>query len=316
MNKIPYISIIVPCYNGAEVIGRAIESIIAQNNDEIEMIIVNDGSNDNTEEACKKYKEYEFIHYYRTPNLGAGHARNYGISKANGIWISFLDSDDLYIENSMNKVIPVLREYEKNGIDVVYTPKTKGDMQMNNVNVTLAENIDQIRHIPKLEFWTGIYSKSFIDSKNIKFFEYKEQDIESAFRFRVFSNSPKAITDNNLAFYFQRDNPESNTHTWKKEVLYRVKAQIFLELLENNISKKDDAWLLRGVLKEVRNYYINCIKYGCSDVLMLKKVNLCYKKAINISHGIHLGKNKLKVLLSTKLLFIAGNTIGKRKSAK
>lgn len=313
MKNTAYLSVIIPCYNGEKIIETAILSIISQNRNDVELIIVNDGSNDGTENICKKYDNNHTVKYFHSANSGAGHARNIGMSMATGTWIAFLDADDLFLEGSLDRVIPELHKYDESGTEVVYTSTMKGDMQRKNTYLRKAEEISEIRHIPKFEFWSCLYKKQFLDRNNIRFFEYKEQDIETAFRYRVFSNSPQAVTDNNLSFYFQRINPNSNTHTWKIDVLHRVKARVYLELLEQNVQKKEDTWLLGIALKEVCRFYLHCTKKGCNDPTSIAHVNATHIRLLKQSRHINQNKNTLIYLFASILLKLSGNTVGRRK---
>ena len=89
------VSIILPVYNGAEVAGRAIESVLLQTYQNIELVIIDDGSTDESLSMCQKYaNKYSFIHIYSIKNQGVSNARNYGIEVANGKYLMFLDVDD------------------------------------------------------------------------------------------------------------------------------------------------------------------------------------------------------------------------------
>lgn len=93
-------SIIIPTYNRASFIGKAIDSVINQTYTNWELIIIIDGAEDNTEEVVKKYLRGEKrLNYYLQDNLGSSVARNLGIDKSNGDFICFLDDDDYYLKN-------------------------------------------------------------------------------------------------------------------------------------------------------------------------------------------------------------------------
>lgn len=96
----PLISIIVPCYNHAQYLDECLQSVLDQTYQDWECIIVNDGSPDNTEAVAKKWliKDTRFKYYYKE-NGGLSSARNFGIGKAEGMWVLPLDSDD-YISNN------------------------------------------------------------------------------------------------------------------------------------------------------------------------------------------------------------------------
>ena len=89
------ISVIVPAYNSEQFIGRCISSIMDQSYHNLELIIIDDGSKDNTLKICADFAEQdERIHIFSIPNGGPAHARNLGISHAEGDWVMFVDSDD------------------------------------------------------------------------------------------------------------------------------------------------------------------------------------------------------------------------------
>ena len=99
------ISFIIPSFNSASTIKRAIESILSQTaNIKYEIIIVDDGSIDNTEEVLRSYEKDERIKYYKKENSGVADTRNYGVKMATGEYIIFVDSDD-YISHDLLKDI-------------------------------------------------------------------------------------------------------------------------------------------------------------------------------------------------------------------
>lgn len=95
-DKRPLVSVVIPVYNCAEYIGECIDSVAEQTYDNIEIIVVNDGSKDESEKIIKnKKKKYRNILYYKQRNKGVSAARNLGINKAKGEYITFVDGDDL-----------------------------------------------------------------------------------------------------------------------------------------------------------------------------------------------------------------------------
>lgn len=94
------LSIVIPAYNAEKTISRCLDSVLAQNYFDYEVIVVNDGSTDNTDKICAKYIENdEKVRLISQKNKGVSAARNTGISEANGEYILFIDADD-YIENN------------------------------------------------------------------------------------------------------------------------------------------------------------------------------------------------------------------------
>lgn len=109
------VSVIIPTYNRAHLIKRSAESVLNQTYFNLELIIVDDGSTDNTEEVVKTLDDERVI-YIKQPNQGACAARNNGIDHAKGEFIAFQDSDDVWHEDKLEKQIKCLRE---TGADLV-----------------------------------------------------------------------------------------------------------------------------------------------------------------------------------------------------
>lgn len=105
----PKISIIIPVYNGSNYLAEAIDSALAQTYNNIEVIVVNDGSNDEgkTESLAMSYGER--IRYYHKENGGVATALNLGIEKADGDYISWLSHDDIYVPEKLERQIKYLR---------------------------------------------------------------------------------------------------------------------------------------------------------------------------------------------------------------
>ncbi len=97
--KTPLVSVIIPTYNRGWILKEAIESVLAQDFVEFELIVVDDGSTDNTRDILNEYKEDIII--CRQPNKGVSAARNLGIASASGRFIAFLDSDDFWLPNKL-----------------------------------------------------------------------------------------------------------------------------------------------------------------------------------------------------------------------
>src|SRR6185369_4142599 len=108
----PYkVSIIMPTYNRANYIREAIESVRKQTYRNWELIIVDDGSEDNTEEIVSQLQDERIIFYKAGRIAINGKIKNIGIEKASGELIAFIDSDDLWAETKLEKQVAVLQEY-------------------------------------------------------------------------------------------------------------------------------------------------------------------------------------------------------------
>ena len=96
------ISIVIPCFNASETLGKTLDSVIEQDYSNYEVVIIDDGSSDSTPEIIQQYKKKDHrIRDFRQENNGVSAARNKEVNIAKSEFIAFLDSDDLFYKNSL-----------------------------------------------------------------------------------------------------------------------------------------------------------------------------------------------------------------------
>ncbi len=178
----PKISVIIPVYNTEEYLKECLDSIIEQTLKNLEIIIVNDGSTDNSKEICEEYASKDNrIKIIYQKNQGAAIARNKGIAMAKGEYLYFLDSDDYIaadmLEKMLNKIeqeqadICICKYYDVNANKKISLSEISLRTQLipkkNTFNVyDVPQNIFQICSIPT---WNKLYKKSFIDKYALKY---------------------------------------------------------------------------------------------------------------------------------------------------
>ena len=127
----PQVSIITPCYNASRFISQTIDSVLTQTFTDWEMIIVDDGSKDDSSDIVEKYvKKDSRIRLIQQPNGGSANARNHGIREATGRYIALLDADDLWLPQFLEKQIEFMKE--KNAI-CVYSSYKRIDENSNEI---------------------------------------------------------------------------------------------------------------------------------------------------------------------------------------
>jgi len=109
MTESPLISVVIPAYNHERFIGAAIDSVLHQSCDDFELIIVDDGSTDNTAQVIKSYSD-DRLHYYYQDNQDAYNTINRGIECARGTYISILNSDDVYETQRLEQLLTICRD--------------------------------------------------------------------------------------------------------------------------------------------------------------------------------------------------------------
>lgn len=168
------ISFIIPCYNVENYIERCITSILAMNEDEIEIIAVNDGSTDNTINILNKFKNSNNITVisFEKPSGFAGRPRNAGIKVASGDFLAFIDADDYYIGN---EIINSYEKYKK--YDVIVNSfvmkddngKVVDKVKLKDKDVNRSKFLwNQIKNVCNQR---SIFKRSFIEKNNIRFVE-------------------------------------------------------------------------------------------------------------------------------------------------
>ena len=147
MNKL--ISIIVPLYNKDQYIKRCLLSILNQTYNDFEIIIINDGSTDNSEQIVRELNNKK-IRFYTTNNKGVSHARNFGIREAKGEYVCFVDADDYVSPNYLSTMI---YNMDKN-VDLIITNKIDvyGELMK---KIDIEEYSGYVRNIPKYFYQLG-----------------------------------------------------------------------------------------------------------------------------------------------------------------
>jgi glycosyltransferase involved in cell wall biosynthesis len=158
MNRLRTVSVIIPTYNRAHYLDEAIESILSQDiqDCQIEIIVVDDGSTDNTKEILRKYGTS--IRYLYQENQGAGRARNRGIDEATGEWVSFLDSDDRWLPGKLTLQFKVLDAFP--GYNAIHSEFLIFDETGTLTSRGLKFWLSDPSVLEKIE-WDQIYSKRY-----------------------------------------------------------------------------------------------------------------------------------------------------------
>ena len=124
------ISVIIPAYNSEKYLRTAVKSVLSQTYKELEIIIINDGSTDGTEKICKELKkEDNRINYFYKDNGGAASARNFGLRRATGDYVHFLDADDKVHAKTYETIVEVLKKCD---LKICYFGHTMKEQKLSN----------------------------------------------------------------------------------------------------------------------------------------------------------------------------------------
>ena len=242
----PKVSIIVPVYNVEEYLEKCLDSLVNQTLKDIEIIIVNDGSPDNSQKIIDEYQsKYKNIKSYQKTNGGLSDARNYGINKASGEYLAFIDSDD-YIKTDMIEKMYQKAKNEK--LDIVVCNSI--EIYPNDISIEKKSNLnysdDSIKNylISPPMACTRLYKKELF--KNISFKKnIFYEDLELTPKLVNYTKNIGFI-DEGLYYYYQR------TGSIMKQTEFNNKLLDIFDVLESN--KKA---LMKEYPEEIEYMYIS-----------------------------------------------------------
>lgn len=278
MDTQPLVSVIIPTYNRAHLIGETLDSVLAQTYQNWECIIVDDGSSDNTDEVVGEYvqKDPRFKYYHRPEEHlpGGNGARNFGFKMSQGEYIQWFDSDDLMIEDFIEQKIEVFEVTINFVISGGYYLFLDGTSQ--NIEVILRGNLFKQYVLWKVNLFTSsvMFRRDFLGAK-LLFNESILKGQESDFFSRLFYQSNEfeyKIINVPLFYYRRHDETKSELDkNYKAEFKYST-ARNHLSNLERALEQKDlelVKYFYKKSLKSMHKAVINSDKKTSS--LILKK---------------------------------------------
>lgn len=291
---IPEISLIMPVYNAENFILEAVTSILKQTFRNFELIIIDDGSTDNSYKICCEFsKSDNRVKIKKTDNQGICKARNLGLKLANGKYIGFVDHDDILDENLLLDNYRLIKDNNADWIKfgkiehIVYKDKTINKKQSNFENRILINNeiklnLFTLRKQGVLTYvWDSLFSKDIIEKLNLSFdeyFRYGNEDIDFCQRYVEGANK-LIINSKNYYHHFTR----LGVSTSSKFSIEKLKSHIYLAEKSLHIYEK------YGVDIEEDNYIFLLTRYVIFNVI--KDLNI---DSINI-------KDKVTILKSLKI---------------
>lgn len=245
MNNI-VVSIIVPVYNSEKYVGKCIESLLNQTYKNIEIIIIDDGSTDNSKSIIKEYlKSDDRIIFKTQKNMGANIARYTGIKLAKGKFCLFIDSDDWIENNAVEKLVSFQKE---NDYDIIkFNGITEPSKELKNFYLNKGEKAKQIttQEAKRLLLTTNILNNLCFSMyrteilKRIKSFKIKLSNCEDLLtNLEIYNNTNRIIFISNV-FYHYRENQNSTTKSLNKEKIKKnLKDFLYVSNSIFNYAKK------------------------------------------------------------------------------
>ena len=222
----PKISIITPVYNSEKYLEQCINSIINQTFKDIELILIDDGSTDNSGVICDKYAESDKrVRVIHKNNAGMGVSYNLGIKEAKGDYIGFIESDDFANINMYEALYNLASKYN---VDIVksawfkyYTSDdiVEKDFQLAEFNDYEVLNIKNCPWFINKQFsvWSAIYRTDFLRKNNVYYLETPGASYQDVgFSYKAFFLSNNFLVTPNAYIYYRQDNENSSVNSVEK----------------------------------------------------------------------------------------------------
>lgn len=242
------VSIIMPSYNTANYISKSINSVMNQSYKNWELIIVDDCSTDSTDEIVKKFLKDKRIRYFKNDkNSGAAISRNKALREAKGRWIAFLDSDDLWVPEKLEKQINFM---EKNNYSFTYTFYEEIDEIGNNLNIRVLGPKKIVKFGMYSYCWPGCLTVMY-DANKIGLIQIEDikKNNDYAMWLKVCKKADCYLYPYSLAFYRKRSGSISN-HSYVKLIKWHYK--LFKEADNQNV--------FNSLIFTIRNLFFGIIK--------------------------------------------------------
>lgn len=234
----PKVSVIVPIYNVEKYLEKCINSLLSQTLEDIQIILVNDGSKDNSgniAKECEKNNKNRII-YVEKENGGLSDARNYGLKYATGDFIAFLDSDD-YIEKNAyeemyNKAIEENADYVECDFIWEFPNKIRVDKQYPY------KNKKEMLSFVRVVAWNKLIKRQLITDNNLEFPKgLRYEDVEFTYKLIPFINK-FAYVDKTFIHYVQREGSIANVQNERTAEIFTVLDNVIEFYKKNNIYEK------------------------------------------------------------------------------
>ena len=258
----PKVSIIVPVYNVEKYITKSLESLVNQTLEDIEIIIVNDGTKDNSMKIVREFaiKNPKKIVCLEKQNGGLSDARNYGIPYAKGEYIAFLDSDD-YVELDMYEKMYKLAKKENSDMvecDFYWEYPNKTKIDIGEIYTNQKEMLEKIRVVA----WNKLIKREILEKSQIAFpVGYRYEDTEFTYKLVPYLKKVSFLKKP-CVHYIQREGSISNSQDERtKEIC---------DILENVIQFYQEKGIYEQYKEEIEYTYTRYLL--CSSLLRMVKI--------------------------------------------
>ena len=255
------LSILIPAYNVENYIEKCINSVLNLDIN-YEIIIINDGSKDNTKKILEKYKKYDYIKIINQKNMGISSTRNNLLREAKGKYIFFLDSDDYINKDNFNNLLKEIDNqdlimFNYNIYNNVTKKYTYNIFKSNFKNIKNKDKLFKI--ISKrndLYLWTFLIKRDLIIKKKINFLPYLFEDLHFLINCIYYSKEIKYIDLDLVNYRINRDNQVTRTHSYENISHRIIMSDITIKQVKNyKLCKK----IKKLLFSRIANIYYSAI---------------------------------------------------------
>ena len=223
----PKVSVIVPVYNVEKYIEKCLDTLVIQTLEDIEIILVNDGSTDSSKEKIQAYiNQYSNIKYLEKENGGLSSARNFGMKYASGEYIAFLDSDDYVEKNMYEDMYTVAKQNDSDMVecDFIWEYPNKRKMDKGIIYNNKKEAIEKARVVA----WNKLIKREILEKEKIIFPEgLRYEDVEFFYKLVPYLNKISFVKKY-LVHYVQREDSIANTQDIRTKEIFNVLDNVLL----------------------------------------------------------------------------------------
>lgn len=304
------ISIIIPVYNIEKYIANCLESVVSQTYNNIEVIVIDDGSNDKTGEICDIYaSKYRFIQVHHQQNSGVCVARNYGLNTYSGNWVFFLDGDDTLVSNALELAKKIADDTKCLMVDFNFSRVTEGKTISGfefYTNSFIEDNIKCLNSTllyKRALIYPKLYHRSIIN--HIRFNPKITIGEDIVFNIEIYKGPHFNISHNTEKIYLyllRNGSAMQNSRTYCE---YERLNNVVTEYLSNDIEVNKNLILFCCI-----NYYFKCIKERAllssqySKIYNRLSFKDCWDKDLSFKFKLLFSAYKLNRNLGNLLLYL------------
>jgi len=285
--KKPLISVIIPVYNAERFIRKTIESVLSQSYENIEVLIIDDGSTDSSGKICQEFVKDSRVRYFFNENSGLSFSRQFGISHCEGTYFVTVDADDFVDERYVQNLYETIFMYDGDVCVCSWFNYFNDDKIIERPLATIVPQISVTKRMLENEFvqlgalltlsdsWNKMYKTSFVRNTKVKFeLDSRFNGNDLVFNYKLFLHSPHYCLCNEPLIYHRVSNESMarRPKKWLQIGFFEIINQIYKE--SKSIGLTLDSQLSMMYYKLQYMVVIDKIEYSSSFLELIKELHI------------------------------------------